>query len=99
MDENQISMEEGIGETLRHVEPEDLILGMIPEFISRLPVIASLNELTRDDLVTILTEPKNSVVKQYKALFKMEGVNLEFEQEALKPSLTKRSNEEPAHVA
>lgn len=84
VDENQISMEEGIGETLRHVEPEDLIkFGMIPEFIGRLPVIASLNELTREDLVTILTEPKNSVVKQYKALFKMEGVNLEFEQEAL----------------
>ena len=57
---------------------------MIPEFIGRLPVIASLHPLTREDLVRILKEPKNALVKQYQEYFRMEGVNLVFEEEALK---------------
>ncbi|MCD6521749.1 ATP-dependent Clp protease ATP-binding subunit ClpX [Candidatus Calescamantes bacterium] len=70
---------------LEFVEPEDLIkFGMIPEFIGRLPVIASLHPLTREDLVRILKEPKNALVKQYQEYFRMEGVNLVFEEEALK---------------
>ena len=70
---------------LEFVEPEDLIkFGMIPEFVGRLPVIASLHPLTREDLVRILKEPKNALVKQYQEYFRMEGVNLVFEEEALK---------------
>ncbi len=73
-----------IGEVLRNVEPEDLIrFGLIPEFVGRLPVIATLEELTTDALVKVLTEPKNSVIKQYQALFGMEDVELEFTDEAL----------------
>lgn len=74
-----------IGETLRKVEPEDLIkFGLIPEFIGRLPVIATLEELDKETLVTILREPKNALTKQYQALFAMENVELEFREEALK---------------
>jgi ATP-dependent Clp protease ATP-binding subunit ClpX len=70
---------------LSKVEAEDFVqFGMIPEFIGRFNSIANCNELSNDDLVTILTEPKNAVIKQFKALFTMEGVNLEFSQEALK---------------
>ncbi|MFA5206222.1 MAG: ATP-dependent Clp protease ATP-binding subunit ClpX [Lentisphaeria bacterium] len=69
---------------LRRVEPEDLIrYGMIPEFIGRLPVVAALNELSRDELVHILTQPKNALTKQYQELFGMEGVELEFTPDAL----------------
>ncbi|MEI8078216.1 MAG: ATP-dependent Clp protease ATP-binding subunit ClpX [bacterium] len=69
---------------LRRVEPEDLIrYGMIPEFIGRLPVVAALHELGRDELVHILTQPKNALVKQYQELFAMEGVELEFTPDAL----------------
>jgi len=61
------------------VQPEDLLrFGMIPEFIGRLPVIATLSELTEDELVCILTEPKNALVKQYKKLFELENVRLRF---------------------
>ncbi len=68
-----------IGEVLIKVQPEDLLkFGMIPEFIGRLPVIATLNELTEDELVSILTEPKNALVKQYKKLFDLEDVRLRF---------------------
>ncbi len=71
--------EKSIGEVLRHVQPEDLLkFGMIPEFVGRLPVIATLNELTEDELVSILTEPKNALVKQYKKLFELENVRLRF---------------------
>ncbi len=71
--------EKSIGEVLRHVQPEDLLrFGMIPEFIGRLPVIATLSELTEDELVSILTEPKNALVKQYKKLFELENVRLRF---------------------
>lgn len=71
--------EKSIGEVLRHVQPEDLLkFGLIPEFVGRLPVIATLNELTEDELVSILTEPKNALVKQYKKLFELENVRLRF---------------------
>lgn len=69
---------------LAKVEPEDFIaFGMIPEFIGRFNSIANCNELTLEDLVSILTEPKNSVIKQYVAMFEMEGVKLHFTDEAL----------------
>ena len=72
-------------ETLSLVQPEDLLkFGLIPEFIGRLPVIASLGELSLDALVRILTEPKNALVKQYQKLFEFEGVKLKFAKDALK---------------
>ncbi len=73
-----------LGEIFRMVEPEDLIkYGLIPEFVGRLPVIATLQELDEKALVQILTEPKNALTKQFQKLFKMEGVELEFRDEAL----------------
>ena len=73
-----------VGETLLEVEPSDLIgYGLIPEFIGRLPVVATLTELDRDALINILVEPKNALVKQYQALFDMESVELDLRQEAL----------------
>lgn len=72
------------GELFREVEPEDLIkFGLIPEFIGRLPVIATLEELDEEALIEILTKPKNALVKQYQYLFDMENTALEFEQDAL----------------
>ena len=69
----------GVGVVLREVEPEDLIkFGLIPEFVGRLPVVATLEELNEAALVQILTEPKNALTKQYQKLFAMEGVELEF---------------------
>lgn len=74
-----------ISESFRDVEPEDLVkYGLIPEFIGRLPVVATLTELDLAALVTILSEPKNAVVKQFAALFAMEDVELEFREDALK---------------
>ena len=74
-----------ISELFEIVEPEDLIkFGLIPELIGRLPVIATLAELDEDALINILTEPKNALVKQYQALFAMEGTELEFEPDALR---------------
>ena len=74
-----------ISELFEIVEPEDLIkFGLIPELIGRLPVIATLAELDEDALINILTEPKNALVKQYQALFAMEGAELEFEPDALR---------------
>ncbi|MCB9990343.1 MAG: ATP-dependent Clp protease ATP-binding subunit ClpX [Rhodospirillales bacterium] len=74
-----------VGEILAGVEPFDLVrFGMIPEFIGRLPVTATLEDLDENALVKILTEPKNALVKQYKALFEMEGAKLEFTDDALK---------------
>jgi ATP-dependent Clp protease ATP-binding subunit ClpX len=73
-----------IGDVLREVEPADLIkYGLIPELIGRLPVVATLEELDQEALVKILTEPKNALVKQYRKLFEMEGVALEFREAAL----------------
>ncbi len=73
-----------IGEILSHVEPEDLIrFGMIPEFVGRVPIIATLDELTEEELVRILKEPKNALVKQYEKLFEMDGVKLRFTEGAL----------------
>ncbi len=75
----------GVGDLLAEVEPEDLVkFGLIPEFVGRLPVIATLTELNEDALIQILTEPKNSLVKQYAKLFEMEGVELEFREDALR---------------
>ena len=74
-----------IGDIFKEVEPEDLLkFGLIPEFVGRLPVIATLNDLDSDALVTILTEPKNALVKQYCRLFEMENVTLRFTDDALK---------------
>lgn len=71
-------------EVLNYVEPDDLVqYGLIPELIGRLHMIATLNQLTRDDFVRILTEPKNALVKQYKKLFAIDDVELTFEKEAL----------------
>ncbi|MFW6066890.1 MAG: ATP-dependent Clp protease ATP-binding subunit ClpX [Myxococcota bacterium] len=73
-----------VGELLQQVQPEDLLrAGLIPEFIGRLPVIATLHELSEDALVDILTTPKNALVKQYQKLFEMDGVKLKFTQGAL----------------
>ena len=72
-------------EILAHVEPEDLLgFGLIPEFIGRLPVISTLSPLNEDDLVTILTEPRNAMTKQFAKLFAMEGVDLKFTADALR---------------
>ncbi len=76
--------ERNISDVLREVEPEDLIkFGLIPELVGRLPVVATLGELTEDALVQILTEPKNALVKQYQKLFAMDGVELEIRPSAL----------------
>jgi ATP-dependent Clp protease ATP-binding subunit ClpX len=73
------------GDVLREVEPEDLLkFGLIPEFIGRLPVIATLNDLSEDALVEILQKPKNALLKQYQRLFEMEGVKLAFAEDALR---------------
>ncbi len=73
-----------VGKVLAEVEPEDLIkFGLIPEFVGRLPVVATLEELDEAALVQILTEPKNAITKQFRKLFEMEGVELEFRPDAL----------------
>jgi ATP-dependent Clp protease ATP-binding subunit ClpX len=74
----------GIGETFKSLEPEDLLkFGLIPEFVGRLPVLATLEDLDEDALVTILTEPKNALVKQYQRLFELEDAQLTFTEDAL----------------
>lgn len=76
--------EKTMGEILKLVQPEDLIkFGLIPEFLGRLPVVATLDELTESTLIRILKEPKNALVKQFQKLFEMEGVNLRFTDSAL----------------
>jgi len=73
-----------IGELLKQVKPEDLIrFGLIPEFLGRLPIVTSIGELNESSLVKILTEPKNALVKQYQQLFRVEGVDLQYTDEAL----------------
>jgi ATP-dependent Clp protease ATP-binding subunit ClpX len=80
-----------MGEILRLLEPEDLLrFGLIPEFVGRLPVVATLEDLDEDALIRILTEPKNALVKQYQRLFEMEGVKLTIPDEALK-SVSRRA--------
>ena len=77
--------EDNLGETLSGVEPEDLVkYGLIPEFVGRLPMIATLDELDLDALVRIIKEPKNSLTKQYSKLFDMEGVEIQFRDDALR---------------
>ena len=77
--------EQPLSETMKLLEPEDLIkYGLIPEFIGRIPIIATLDDLDEKSLVKILTEPKNSLIKQYKRLFEFEDVELEFKDEAIK---------------
>ncbi len=77
--------ERGIGEILGDLEPEDLLkFGLIPEFVGRLPVIATLTDLDEDALVTILSQPKNALVKQYQRLFELEDVKLTFTEESLR---------------
>jgi ATP-dependent Clp protease ATP-binding subunit ClpX len=71
--------------TVHQVEPEDLLsFGLIPEFVGRLPVATALDQLTEDELVTILTEPKNAMVKQYAKLMSMEGVDLNITKDGLR---------------
>ena len=77
--------EEGDSVILKHVEPEDLLkFGLIPEFVGRLPVATVLRELSEEDLVKVLTQTKNSIIRQYQELFQMEDVKLIFTQDALK---------------
>src|SRR5947209_18462238 len=77
-------IEQNRGDTFGEVMPEDLLkFGMIPEFIGRLPVITSVSNLDREALINILTEPKNALVRQYKRLFDLDGVELEFSEDAL----------------
>src|SRR6185437_14734001 len=73
-----------ISKLLADVQPEDLVkFGLIPEFVGRLPVVATLEELDEAALIKILTEPKNAIVKQFKRMFELEGAELEFRNEAL----------------
>jgi len=85
--------QKSISQALSEIEPEDLIkFGLIPEFVGRLPVIATLEELDEDALLQILTEPKNSLTKQYHRLFDMEGVEIDFREDALR-SIAKKAME------
>ncbi len=77
--------EQKLGQILRQNQPEDLIkFGLIPEFVGRIPVVAALDELEEEDLIHILTEPKNALIKQYQKLFELDHVSLRFTQNALK---------------
>ena len=83
--ELQSEQDKDIGETLRQIRPEDLLkFGLIPEFVGRLPVVVTLDKLDEDALVRILTEPKNALVRQYTKLMRMDGVELEFTDGALR---------------
>jgi ATP-dependent Clp protease ATP-binding subunit ClpX len=76
--------DENIGDTLKHILPEDLLhYGLIPEFIGRLPIIVTLDALNENDLINILIEPRNAIVKQYKKFFEMDNIELEFTAESL----------------
>jgi ATP-dependent Clp protease ATP-binding subunit ClpX len=76
--------ERGVGEIFKDLEPEDLLkFGLIPEFVGRLPVIATLEDLDEDALIIILTQPKNALVKQYQRLFELEDTTLSFTDDAL----------------
>lgn len=76
--------DQNIGQILKHILPEDLLkYGLIPEFVGRLPVIVTIDALDEEALIRILTEPRNALVKQYEKLFELDGVGLEFQQDAL----------------
>ncbi|HZK17918.1 MAG TPA: ATP-dependent Clp protease ATP-binding subunit ClpX [Clostridia bacterium] len=76
--------EDNIGEILKKIQPEDLLkYGLIPEFVGRLPIIVTVDQLSENDLVRILTEPRNALIKQYEKLFELDGVTLEFQSDAL----------------
>ena len=105
--EIESKVERNIGETLRHILPEDLLKnGLIPEFIGRLPIVVTLDALGEETLVRILTEPKNALVKQYQKLLEMDGVKLDFDEaalhliakEALKPAFDHREHHAQRHV-
>lgn len=82
---SEIQKEENVGELLRKVMPEDLVkFGLIPEFIGRVPVVVSLDLLDEDALVRILKEPKNAIIKQYQKLFELDGVRLDFDDDAVR---------------
>ena len=77
--------EKKTSELIKEIQPQDLIkFGLIPEFVGRLPIVVGLDELTEDALVKIMTEPKNAIVKQYKTMFKLDGVELNIESEAVR---------------
>ncbi len=85
--------EKKIGELMKGLEPEDLLkYGLIPEFIGRLPITATLEDLDQNSLIKILQEPKNSLIKQYQELFKLEGVRLNFNQDSIKEIAIKAIN-------
>ncbi len=85
--------DQSVGKTLQEVEPEDLVkYGLIPEFVGRLPMIATLDELDLDALVRIIREPKNSLTKQYAKLFEMEDVEIQFREDALE-AISKKAQE------
>ena len=78
------TMTEMVAETMKQITGQDLVkYGLIPELIGRLPITATLENLTEDDLVKIMTEPKNAIVKQYQRLFEMDGVELKFKDNSL----------------
>ncbi|MBE5736293.1 MAG: ATP-dependent Clp protease ATP-binding subunit ClpX [Clostridiales bacterium] len=77
--------EKKLSQVIKEIQPQDLIkFGLIPEFVGRLPIVVGLDELTEDALVKIMTEPKNAIVKQYKTMFKIDGVDLEIKPEAVR---------------
>jgi ATP-dependent Clp protease ATP-binding subunit ClpX len=77
-------VERDAGEIFQHTLPEDLVnYGLIPEFIGRLPVMSAVHQLTRDDLITILTEPRNALVKQFQRFFQFDGIELVFADDSL----------------
>jgi ATP-dependent Clp protease ATP-binding subunit ClpX len=87
------STDKKTGEWMKSLEPEDLLkYGLIPEFIGRLPIIATLEDLDEKSLIQILNEPKNSLIKQYQELFKLEGAKLSFKDSALKEIAIKAIN-------
>ncbi len=86
----QSNVEKDVGETLRDILPEDLLkFGMIPEFVGRMPIIVTLENLSEDALCRILTEPKNALVRQYTRLFEMDGIGLEFDESAVRAAAKK----------
>ncbi|HQQ40938.1 MAG TPA: ATP-dependent Clp protease ATP-binding subunit ClpX, partial [Clostridia bacterium] len=81
----QSNVDKDVGEVLKHILPEDLLkFGLIPEFVGRMPIIVTLENLDEDALVRILTEPKNALTRQYQRLFEMDGVELTFDEDAIR---------------